>query len=171
MSRVRLVPIALIVIVSLGILFGIWRLYLQFSLINPLVSGINAVPGVLNATVVSENPPKIRVLLRPNYDLQTAYQAIQSRIDDSGNSSITFVVAGSSDAVLMPVLESMQPSIQQGEARGEFINMVADAEQQAHHLGATARITMDDHNIYIQIAKGHHDLYLVSPRVFPYTLH
>lgn len=163
MSRVRLVPIALIVVLSLAVLFGVWRLYLQFSLINPLVSKIATVPGVSLAKVESENPPAIKVTLKPNNDLQTTYLAILSRVNDSGNSNVHINIDNStSNTHLWRVFESLGPIIDKGEKQGDFPSMITAAEKQAAMEGAKAIVTMDvAQNIYVQISEENHHFYQV----------
>jgi hypothetical protein len=162
LSRVRLVPIALIVVMSLAVLFGLWRLYLQFSLINPLVTKIVTVQGVASASVTSENPPEIQVKLKPNNDLQTTYLAIMSRISDAANANVKLNFVSSPSRSLWHVYEELEPIIDKGEAQGNYPEMIVAATKEARSLGASAVITVDvQRNVYVQIAQGKQTFYKV----------
>lgn len=165
MSRVRLVPVALIVIVSLAILFGFWRLYLQLSLVNPLVTTVEHIPGVQSASVISESPPVLAITLKPTSDLQSSYNSIKSQLAVKGESGVSIQLIDHSDQELNQIYETIMLSVLQDVAHGNY-TLLPKAAQQAERLGAKAKISQDEHYIYIQLSKGNHYFY----KIFPYTL-
>ncbi|MCL6444249.1 MAG: hypothetical protein K6T83_12480 [Alicyclobacillus sp.] len=167
MSRVRLVPVVFIVILSLAVLFTGWRVYMHFNLISPLQTQVSSIQGVKSVQVVSGNPPQISVTLGQVKDLQTTYQAIEQTVTQTLGTKVVIVLANGHNPKLMPAFESIEPLINQGIESGEYPRMIAEVERQARAAGLTARVTMDKHNIYVQLAKGTQQFY----DVWPFSLH
>ncbi|MCL6547998.1 MAG: hypothetical protein K6T30_03715 [Alicyclobacillus sp.] len=165
MSRVRLVPIICILVVSLAAMFGGWRAYLRFNLIDPLKSEIQAIPGVKSVQVVAGSPSQVRVVLRPDVaDLQATYGKIMRAVDTTlGDEQL--VIEDSESPALTQAYESFEPVLLEGLAKGEYTEKIAQVEKQARAMGIRVRITMDLHNMYIQMNKGNAYLYRVWPNV------
>ncbi|MBX5436829.1 MAG: hypothetical protein IRZ33_06400 [Alicyclobacillaceae bacterium] len=163
MSRVRLVPVICILIVSLAVMFGGWRAYLRFNLIDPLESQIRAIPGVKSVQVIAGNPNEVRIALRPDVaDLQTTYGKI-ARVVDSAMSGEQLVIEDNESPALTQAYENFELILLEGLAKGDYVEMKNEIEQKARAMGIQARVTMDRNNVYIQMKKGGAYLYRIWP--------
>ena len=170
MSRIRLVPVVFILIMTLSVLFGAFVAYRQFKLVGPLQNELQAIPGVQTAQVETGNPSLVKIKLGPvpklaNQDLQSTYVKIVGIISGVFSGTNNLDIVDNQDQELTSAYESFQPILLEGIAKGNFVEMIAAVEQKASQAGIQARVTMDVHNIYIQLSKGNHYLY----DVFQYT--
>lgn len=168
MSRIRLVPVIFILVISLAILFAGWQAYQRFNLVNPLKSDLSHVSGVQNVQIDTGSPNLIRVQLGSVKDLQTTYSEISKTVSGALGGKQQVVIMDHRDDTLSNAFEvNLQPVLMEGLAKGNYTEMIASAEQTAAKQNIDARITMDEHNIYVQLSKDNHFLY----SVMPYTLH
>jgi hypothetical protein len=167
MQRIRLVPLILIALVTLAVLFGGYQAYQRFNVIDPLEAQLKAVHGVQDVQVQTGNPGRIRVELGPVKDLQMTYTELVHTVTQLMGGSETIVIVDNPDDTLRTAYENfVAPMVSEGIAKGNYMEMISSVEGKAQSLGITARVTMDEHNIYIQLANGSHYLYHVTP----YTL-
>lgn len=163
MSRIRLVPMIFIVLISLGILFAGWQAYKRFNLVNPLKSELQAVTGVKTVDVNVGNPSVIKIKLGPVDDLQTTYDSIENTVSGALGSSGSLRIVDNRDKTLQNVYEDLSPYLYQGIANGSYVEMIAQVEQKAQKAGIDAKITMDKTSVYVQMTHGDHYLYDVLP--------
>jgi len=162
-SRVRLVPIIFIVIISLAVLFGGWQAYQRFNFVSPLESSLNTITGVKNVNVVAGSPNVITVQLGRVGDLQTTYTALSKAVGTPGELKIK----DSRNAQLTNDEEALAPIISTGKSKGDYTAMMTQIASKASSLHINVRATMDMNNIYLQITSGSYYLY----DVFPYVIH
>jgi hypothetical protein len=166
MSRVRLVPVIFIAILSLSLLFGVFQLYQRFNLVNPLKSDLETLKYVKSVDVVPGNPAVVKVELNNQVtDLQSSYGQIASKVTSvAGGGQI--ILLDNRDDMLQNLYENITMRLLEGSAKGNYTEMIAAATNLASKAGVQAKITMDNHNYYIQLSKGGRYLY----QVMPYTL-
>lgn len=156
---------------TLSVLFGAFVAYRQFKLVGPLQNELQAIPGVQMAQVETGNPSQVKIKLGPvtklaNQDLQSTYVKIVGIISGVFNGTNNLDIVDNQDQELTSAYElDLRPILLEGVAKGNFVEMIAAVEQKASQAGIQARVTMDVHNIYIQLSKGNHYLY----DVFQYT--
>lgn len=163
MSRVRLVPIIFIVVCSLAILLGGWRAYLHFRLFSPLESQLRKIQGVESVQMKSGTPPEVDVHLKQVTDLQTTYLALTTQINEVFSGSENVVIFDHRNQSLMSVFEDLQPLLGEAMANGNYRAMITASVAEAAKHGVHARITMDQHNFYIQLQTKNHYFYSVYP--------
>jgi hypothetical protein len=168
LTRIRLVPVILIALISFAVLSGGWWAYRQYNVVNPLKDSLGQISGVQNVQVETGNPAVITIKLGRVSDLQSTYltisKAVRSILGDP--QSVTVTIEDNRTQDLNSAYEALVPILQEGVAHGSFTEMITKAEQMAQQLHMDARITMDEHNIYIQLEQGSHYLY----QVMSYTL-
>ncbi|SFV01164.1 hypothetical protein [Alicyclobacillus macrosporangiidus] len=167
MLRIRLVPVIFIVILSLAILFGAWRVYQHLNVVGPLQENLQKVEGVQSVEVEAGNPTVIHVQLGPVPDLQTAYTDLVHTVSGTISGPESLLIEDRRSPQLVSAYESLTPTLMEGVASGRYREMIANVADEAKRLGVQAKVTMDEHNIYIQLSSGDHYLY----KVLPYTLH
>ncbi|CAM3931764.1 hypothetical protein [Alicyclobacillus pomorum] len=168
MTRIRLVPVILIALISFVVLSGGWWAYRQYNVVNPLKDSLGHISGVQSVQVDTGNPNVITITLGRVSDLQSTYQTISKAVRSvlGDPQSVTVNIQDNRNQDLNDVYEALVPVLQQGIAHGSFTDMISATQQKAKQMHADARITMDEHNIYIQLEEGSHYLY----QVMPYTL-
>ncbi|QSO53485.1 hypothetical protein JZ785_06425 [Alicyclobacillus curvatus] len=159
MSRIRLVPMLLILIVSLAVFFAGWQVYKRYNLVDPLKTDLQTVSGVQNVDVIVGNPTVIRVKLGAVEDLQTTYDSIAEAVTGSVNAGSSIVILDNKDKALQQTYENLNPVILEGVHKGNYQEMITSFEKAAAAQGIKAKITMDAHNIYVQLQQGSHYLY------------
>jgi hypothetical protein len=162
LSRIRLGPMLLILIVSLAIFFAGWQVYKRYNLVDPLKANLSTVSGVQNVDVVVGNPTVIHVKLGEVGDLQTTYKAVSDTVTSSANTGSTIVIEDNKDKALQQTYESLWPIIGEGVHKGNYQEMISSFEKAAAAKGVQAKVTMDIRNIYVQLEQGNHYLYDVS---------
>jgi hypothetical protein len=167
LTRIRLVPIFIIVVVTLVSLIGGWQAYQHFNLLNPLQSKLTQIPGV-ESSHIDTNSNRITIQLGPasklqNGDLQTTYDKIISVTEATLGSSISITLLDHRDWSLSSVYETYTPSIAEGITKGNYTEMISSIEQKAKANHITARVTMNLHDIFVQFTKGNSYFYDVIP--------
>jgi hypothetical protein len=167
MPRIRLVPLIVTAIVTLAVLFGGYQAYQRFNMIDPLEAQLKTVDGVENVQVQAGNPIVVRIELGPVKDLQTTYHEVSHTVTQVVGSEGDVVLVDHANATLNEAYETLQPYLLEGVAKGNYTEMMSAVQGKAQKMGINARITMDEHNIYVQLSQGDHYLY----HVLPYALH
>lgn len=166
MSRVRLVPIVVILLITLGILFGGWQAYRQFQLVQPLQTKIGKIQGVETVEFEPGNSSVIQVHLGGfntlvNGDLQQTYKAILKQIVGTLGTGESITIFDHSNAKLTNAFENYQPALQEGLVKGNYQEMISSLTAKANASGIHAVITMDDTHVYVQLADGPYYLYYI----------
>lgn len=168
MSRVRLIPIVFIVLITLAVLFGGFQAYRHLNFINPLQSQIEKNSAVQSVQIVSGTPGVVRVVLKPvsqlnNQDLQTTYHNLTNAVRSAVGGSIALNIEDHRNAALYDDYESMQPTILEGLRDGTYKEMIASVDKLAAGDHIQARITMDQQDLFVQLWTNSHYLYDVIP--------
>lgn len=164
MSRIRIVPIMMIFMVSLSVLFGGWELYRKFGLVGPLEQQLTADKNVTHVeSVVNGQDREIKITLKPVADLQTTYEDLEKVVDQQLGSSVKIDLVDTRSQALKDEYRAIQPILYSGIAKGDFEAMIQNAEKAAKASGTDATITMDEQNIYVNLEKQGHHLYEVLP--------
>ena len=173
MSRVRLVPILLIAVITLAVLFGGWQAYQHYNLLQPLQTNLKRISGVQSVEIWTKGS-RVTVKLGPvntlqNHDLQQTYRAIEANIQNALGTGETPEVTSEDtpSATLQSAMESYYMILRESVQKGDFVEMVPQVETLAAKAGITAKITMDDHNFYIQLSKGSSYLYEIMAYTLP----
>jgi hypothetical protein len=169
MSRIRLVPVMVIALVSLVVLFGGWWAYRQYNIVNPLKASLEGVSGVRSVQVETGNPSVVDVTLGPVSDLQSTYLNIASAVRGivGDPSAVTVHIQDNRSQELTNAYEeTLEPIVLEGVRKGNYTEMIAAVKQKASELNIQAKITMDAHNVYVQLMKDNRYFY----DVMPYTL-
>ncbi len=166
MSRIRIVPILVIMSIALSVLFGGWELYRQFGLVAPLEQQLadnKAVSGV--ESVVKGQEREIQITLNKVDDLQDTYVGIEQTVQESLGKQAAIKLVDKRQEELKDTYQSIQPILYAGMAKGDFPKMINDVNKQATKAGLTAKVSMNDQFIFVQLEKAA-DQYLYE--VLPY---
>lgn len=167
MSRIRLVPVIFIALISLAILFGGWWAYRQFNIVTPLKTSLESVSGVKNVELDGGSSGVIRVTLGPVSDFQETYSSITQTVHEvlGSSGSVTVKIEDKRNQDLTNAYENLQPIIADGIAQGDYTKMFSRVVDKAKEMNVNAKITMnvEDHNLYIQLMKGNNYAYYVIP--------
>jgi len=156
---------------TLSVLFGAFVAYRHFKLVGPLQSELQSIPGVQMAQIETGNPSQVKIKLGPvdklaNQDLQSTYVKIVGMISGVFSGTNNLDIVDNQNQELTSAYEiNLRPILLEGIAKGNFVEMIASVEQKAGQEGIQARVTVDVHNIYVQLSKGSNYLY----DVFQYT--
>ncbi|MCY0888206.1 MAG: hypothetical protein OWQ59_07070 [Alicyclobacillaceae bacterium] len=166
MSRVRLVPVLVIALISLAVLFGFWQAYQHYKLFGPLESELRDIPGVSHIALNTASGNSVVVQLGPfhtleNGDLQTTYESIESKVRSTLGTTESIVLEDKSNAFLSNEYVNLEPMIFEGIRDGQYTQMIQSVEKSANSQGVAARITMDAHHFFIQLQYGSHYFYKV----------
>lgn len=165
MSRVRLIPIVLIVLITLGVLVAGYQTYRHLNFINPLQSRLQQNKAVTSVQVVGGSPSVIRIGLKSvshldNEDLQTTYHRLMTLIQSTTNSNVRLEFADQRNKTLSSDYEQMQPILYQGLRNGTYTQMISQIKLQAAKDGIQSSITMDQQNVYVELwDSSNHYLY------------
>lgn len=162
MSRLRLVPILIILVITLAVLFGGWQAYRHYNLIAPLQTTLEKIQGVQSANVASGNSNTVVVKLGKVQDLQSTYDRISSAITAASGSAVNIEIEDNRTPALIAEYEQLQPILFQGLAQGTYTTMIRDVEAAAQKAGFATRVTMDDQHVFVQLEKNGHYLYNVQ---------
>lgn len=169
MSRVRLVPVLVIAFMTLAVLFGGWKAYDHFKLLQPLQSNLTSIAGVssVNLNEVSDGGP-IVIQLGPvqklkDGDLQQTYQEIVSNIRTSMATDVLPTIVDHHNEALVNASESYNFIFNEGIAKYNYSEMKAKVEALAKADHIAIRMTMDQSNLYVQMSQGSYYLYEIIP--------
>ena len=148
-------------VISLAALFLGQRVYQSTVVSTPLIANLGSLKGVNEARLVHGT---VVVSLKPGSDLMTVYQNLVSRARaQTGRAPAGIVVKSRPDAVLKRLQASVPFVIAQGQATGQFIAMKANIEHLAKSRGATVRVEMDSHRLYLTFSHQGRVFYDVVP--------
>lgn len=159
-SRIRILPTITAFILTFAVLFGGLQLYRTYALIRPLELSLRQVPYVQSIAVSTlGTSPQVNVTLGEVRDLQTTYDEIQSRITGMLGGPATIFLTDRRTPQLNSLYENLSPIIYQGMAHGDYQTMIASFTKAARQHGATARVTMNVNDVFVQLEKGSAYLY------------
>lgn len=164
MSRIRIVPILVIMSIALSVLFGGWELYRNFGLVAPLEKQLADHEAVRKVeTVVKGQEREIHITLNQVDDLQDTFVGVQDVVQQSLGKQATIKLVDNRQDELKDAYQAIQPTLYAGVAQGDFPEMISDVQKQAVAAGLNSKITMNDEFIFVQLEKADQYLYEVLP--------
>jgi hypothetical protein len=164
MSRIRIVPTIVALLVSLAILFGGWVGYRNFGLVQPVEQELLKIPNVKQADVaVSTQNRVVKIKLSDVKDLQTTYHSIRNVVIQSLGSGTQIQVIDNRSADLTDFYQSLQPILFEGLHKGNYSEMIQTIANLSKQKDVQARVTMDTNNVYIQLTKDGKNLFDIVP--------
>lgn len=159
MSRIRIVPTLVVIVVSLLILFGGWAIYRNFGLEHPTEQALVKIQSVQNADVLVSNQVRVvKITVKNVKDLQTTYHKIKQVVAQSLGSDTQIQVIDNRTDALTNLYQTLQPALYEGIHKGNYTEMIQSITNNVQKSGATAKVTMDSKYIYIQLVQGNHQL-------------
>ncbi|KEO84324.1 hypothetical protein [Tumebacillus flagellatus] len=164
MSRIRIVPVMVSLLVAFSLLFGGWEMYAKFGLVRPLEEQLKADPAVTQVESVVDGADRtLKITVKPVDDLQSTYENLQTVAEQSLGSSVKLELVDTRGEDLKKEYQTIQPILYSGIANGAFPQMIQDAEKTASHDGTQAKISMNDQYIFVALQKNGRFLYEVLP--------
>jgi hypothetical protein len=165
MSRIRVVPILIIMAVMSSVLFGGWELYRKFGLVLPLEEQLKADQAVTTVeTTVSGQQRGIKITLKPVSDLQQTYEGLEKKVTASFGQQVKIDIADTRNDELKAFYRDIQPTLYGGIQKGDYTQMIEQVGASAQQAGLQSNITMNDRDIFVQLQQGKdHYLYEVIP--------
>lgn len=161
---VKQVFTALIVMIcTLGVLFGGQRLYQTTVVQSPLVASLGTIAGVRTAHL---KQGRVTVQMGPGADLMKVYRAVYRAADEKlGHAPVAINVENHSSTALNQVAQSAAFMVAQGEATGEYVAMQTNIQKLAARHGMSARVELGTHHLYLTFRQRGRVLYQVIPVV------
>ena len=148
-------------VITLGALFAGQRLYHTAVVEKPLANQLGSIIGVRQAYLQGGN---LIVRLKPKSNLMTVYQRVTANAALTlGHVPSQIEIIGKPNNSLKSLANNMAFVVAQGEATGQFVAMKGDIQSLAARAGASARVELDPHHLYLTLKEGHHILYDVIP--------
>lgn len=159
--------IALIItVVCLFIVQAVWQNYVVDS---PLDKVLKATDGVVSVTLddghqISDSKT-IYITLGNIINLQKTYKEISTKTEQTQkNKEYTLEIKDNRSPELEQAYYEMHFYIQKAIVDGDFPLLEAKVREKADLAGVTAKVYVDEQNIYLQLAKNDHFLYSVVTR-------
>jgi hypothetical protein len=166
MSRIRIVPVVVSLLVAFSLLFGGWEMYAKFGLVRPLEEQLQADPAVTHVeSVVDGNNRSLKVTIKPVDDLQATYENLEAIAAQALGSQVKLELVDTRGEDLKKEYRSIQPILYAGIAKGEFPQMIQDAQNALAKDGTKAQVSMNDKFVFVSLQRDGRFLY----EVLPYT--
>jgi hypothetical protein len=164
MSRIRIVPMLVALVVVLSALFGGWEMYSRFGLAKPLKEQLGADQKIASVETIVNGPQReVRVALKKVDDLQSTYEHIEEVVLEAMGPRVVIDLQDTRDEKLKAEFRQIQPILYAGIAKGEFPAMIEGAKNALAKNGVQAEISMNDRYVFVKIEQGEHFLYEVLP--------
>lgn len=161
----------LTLMLTLASLFGGQWLWNKYAVVNPIgnavknIAGIDAVNVIrLNEQVGSENI-KIYVKLSQVANLQKLYDELEEALQQVHKPQrYEIVIEDSRTPELEQFYHSIHYSVQEAIFTGNFAAMAGSIEAKAGSAGIESQTYVDTKNVYLQMATGTNEMYVVIAR-------
>ncbi|MBL0388585.1 hypothetical protein JJB07_18430 [Tumebacillus sp. ITR2] len=164
MSRIRIVPVIVSLLVAFSLLFGGWEMYAKFGLVRPLEEQLKADPAVTQVeSVVDGADRSLKVTVKPVDDLQATYENLQNIAETALGSQVKLELVDTRGEELKKEYRDIQPILYSGMVKGDFPQMIQDAVQTVSKDGTKAQVSMNDTYIFVSLQKDGRFLYEVLP--------
>ncbi|OAT86691.1 hypothetical protein [Desulfotomaculum copahuensis] len=162
----RIPVVLLAMLAGLGVFLGAQWLYNKYSYQEPLAGVLKQNPAVASFAVHRREPVlRVAVRLKPVNNLMDTYQGLQKSIRGVlGDKEFKLEIEDDRDSQLNEAYYYSQFAVYEAVARGNYREMADYIAAHAAKVGASARIFLDQDNIYLQMSHGRHYLYQVIPR-------
>jgi hypothetical protein len=159
--------IALIITVaSLFVLQIVWQNYVVDKPLDKTLSAIDGVAGVTlgNKHKINDSMT-IYVTFNNTANLQKTYKEITTKLEQTQkNKQYNLELKDNRSPELEQAYYDMNFYIQKAIVDGDFPQLQANIQKKADLAGVTAKVYVDEQNIYLQLAKNNHYLYSVAAR-------
>ncbi len=162
----RIYVIVTAIVVTLAVLLTIQFVYQRYNVEQPLFKLYSQTKLVKDARI-EQNGTSVKVILdvKKTDNLQKAYRELLSYTGKvMGNTKFSIELKDSRSKDLDDAFYQSQFVIYEAMAKGDFTKMSDVIQQNAEKAGATARVFIDNENIYVEFIKGKNYLYEVIPR-------
>ena len=160
----RIAAAAVALVATLAVLFGLQRWLFQTQTSTPLEQQLKHVAGVRRVTLdFARSPGTVHVTLSRVSDIETTYTALAARVAALAPGA-AIVVAGTSDGRIAAAAQDLSFPIAQGLATGQFVAMRQNVLDDARRDRVTARIYIDQQNVYLALYDQAHTAYFIYPR-------
>ncbi|UOF89681.1 hypothetical protein LSG31_17615 [Fodinisporobacter ferrooxydans] len=164
MSRIRIIPTLVVIVITLSILFGGWAVYKNFGLEHPAEQALKQVPSVQSVKVMISNQNRtVKVTVWNVQDLQSTYHKIKQVVLQSLGSDTQIQVVDTRSEALAHLYQTLQPVLYEGIHKGNYTEMIQTIESRAKQANVVANVSMDSANVYIQLTQDSHQLDDIIP--------
>ncbi|HVJ49510.1 hypothetical protein [Desulfitobacterium sp.] len=160
MMKQRIARISLVGILIFGLLLGGQFIYKNNWVNGHLAKDSQQISGVLSAQVVSENGQQILEVTTDH--LQNLAEVEQQLEKLAGQRPIRLKDQRTPE--LEKLLAKMEFPLQEGIARGDFVQMEQTLQQQAAQTGVTIDLSMNNEKIFLNLTQGQAQLLEVVER-------
>lgn len=164
---IRVYVVIAAVFVTLAVLLSVQFLYQKYDVEQPLFKLYSETKLVNKVPVIEEKGTSINVVLhvKKTDNLRQAYQELNSYTAEiMGDTKYTMEIRDNRDQALEEIYYQSQFVIYEALAKGDFTKMADVIQQNADKVGATAKVYIDNDNVYVEIFKGSNYLYEIIPR-------
>lgn len=156
-------------IITVACLFAVQAVWQNYAVDSPLDKALNDIDGVLSVTLddshkINDNTT-IYVTLDNTTNFQKTYKEISTKVEQKlSNSEYTLKIKDNPSLELEQAYYDIHFYIQKAIVDGDFPLLEAKVQEKADIVGAAAKVYVDEHNIYLQLAKNDSFLYSVVTR-------
>lgn len=144
--------------VTLGLLKGVQTIYMRSVVRTPLIRAMENVPGIKTASMIGNDT--VRLVLKPQANLMSSYQAVVSDAESSlGQAPLTVTIADHSNTIMTNVANQVQFMVAQGIATGQYVTMEHSIVGLASKSGLNAVVQIDSTHVYVTLTSDHGRFY------------
>ncbi|MFD2612061.1 hypothetical protein [Paenibacillus gansuensis] len=166
--KLRLLPIAITVILSAGLLFGGWFIYQSVAVENPLTAVVDSTPGVEKAqTSFGDDSIDIQLQLKADANAREVYQHIaREGASIIGGRELKLNVTNKTSPVLEKIWSQGLFQVAEAMETKHYADIPAALEKLAKaHSGLKVSTEMDEDNVYIRLSEGSTSKFVILPRI------
>jgi hypothetical protein len=158
-------------IITIAVLYSGQALWQNFAVDAPLDKALSNIDGV-NKVVLEDSKnindsTKIYVTLSNVANLQKTYNEISETIDHTlKGSQYSLEIKDNPSSELEQAYYEINNYVQKAIVDGDFPALEAKVREKSGLVGASAKVYVDNRNIYLQLAKNGNYLYSVVTRDF-----
>jgi hypothetical protein len=144
--------------VTLGLLKGVEIIYMRSVVRTPLIRAMETVPGIKTASMMGNDA--VRLVLKPQANLMSSYQAVVSDAESSlGQAPLTVTIAEHPNTIMTNVANQAQFMVAQGIATGQYVTMEHSIVGLASKSGLNAVVQIDATHVYLTLTSDHGTFY------------
>lgn len=147
-------------------LFGTYKLYTIYNIEKPLLSSIQTIPEVEQASLTkkAQGQYEINIKLDQVANIQAKYEEIDKMAQEKiRNGSYEIKIDDNRNASLNQFYDYAQLAVLQASADNQFLWLNQTLQQKAENSGVTCSLRVDEERIYIQARDGKSYLYIIMP--------
>jgi hypothetical protein len=150
-------------VISLGLLLGGYKLYVKYTMVEPVKQQLQARPAISNVDVArADGQYRIAVQLQQVDNLQQEYIAIQETLDKTlKKTPYKLTITDPAEDKLRDAYVRLQPAIYEAVASNRYVWLDQTLSQYAASTGISYHIYVDERFLYLHLADGDGNLYRV----------